>query len=269
MKLVSMNLNSEPKHPSKRDRVFRWGELAFLIVGFVFLGIFGGQRLYDAFYQSYQDYEFNQSLEGKQATAAGYLRHKFGLETKETPAPSPSVSTPPTTLPEPRAPLAPGELVGRVVIPRLGVSAMVNEGADNDILSRAVGHVPSTARPGDAGNVALAAHRDTHFRPVRNIAAGDTIELETADGTFEYRVDKMWVVSPKDTSVLQPTKEPSLTLITCYPFNFVGHAPKRYIVRATQVAMTRRGEQEKIATQPVKAPAQARRTKVRRAGSGD
>lgn len=281
MSLVRMNLGFEPPRPSKRDKILRWGELVCLIVGFVCLGIFGGQRVYDAVYQSYENYEFNQSLDGKQATITGYLREKLGLESKEeskeiAQPPIPSTPEPPKAAPQPRKQLAPGELVGRVVIPRLGISAMVNEGTDNKILARAVGHVPSTARPGEPGTVALAAHRDTHFRPVRNITKGDTIQMETADGTFEYRVEKMWVVTPKDISVLRPTEEPSLTLITCYPFNFIGHAPKRYIVRATQVGVTPRTQEATAQPAPVKAPmkktpsaAQARRQKTHRSGSGD
>lgn len=218
-----------------RRKVLRWGEIALLIAGFACMAIFVGHRGYEWVYQSYEDYRFRQEVAGVKPSATGFVREKLGLD-KRRPAPEP----PPQADirdPEPprRQPLKRGELVGRVSIPRLGVSAIVHEGVDNRTLARAVGHVPSTARPGERGNMALAAHRDTHFRPVRNLKPGDVIQMETVDGTYEYKVAKMWVVSPKDVSVLKPTRENVLTLITCYPFNYVGHAPKRYIVRAIQV----------------------------------
>lgn len=126
-------------------------------------------------------------------------------------------------------------LVGRIEIPRLGVSAIIREGVDNRTLDRAVGHIPQTAFPGDPGNIALAAHRDTFFRPLKHIRAGDRIRVSTPDGDFSYIVSGTSVVAPTDLSVLNPTPEPSLTLITCYPFNFVGPAPKRFVVRALAV----------------------------------
>jgi sortase A len=117
-------------------------------------------------------------------------------------------------------------------VPRLGLSAIVREGVDEATLRRAVGHVPQTARPGEAGNAALAAHRDTFFRPLKHIRKGDRIKVTTPDGAHEYRVTETRVVAPDDVSVLAPTMNPTLTLVTCYPFNFVGTAPKRFVVRA-------------------------------------
>jgi sortase A len=102
-------------------------------------------------------------------------------------------------------------------------------------LRRAVGHVPQTALPGQWGNIVLAGHRDTFFRPLRKIQAGDAIALKTPAGNFEYRVESTAVTAPTDVQLLKPTEDRSLTLVTCYPFYYVGPAPKRFIVRARLV----------------------------------
>lgn len=146
------------------------------------------------------------------------------------------MSVPPSateaTRPAPRLSLATGAVVGRVEIPRIGVSAIVREGDDVKTLRRAVGHIPGTALPGDAGNAGLAGHRDTFFRGLRNIQTGDQIMLTTPAGNARYRVRSTRVVDPSETSVLAPTDGSTLTLVTCYPFNYIGAAPKRFIVRA-------------------------------------
>ena len=114
---------------------------------------------------------------------------------------------------------------------------MVKEGTDEDILARAVGHLPSSPVPGVPGNVAVAGHRDTFFRPLRNLRLHDRILFTTWQGrTFEYEVESEKIVRPTDVSVLQASAEPTLTLVTCYPFYYVGSAPKRFIARARQVA---------------------------------
>lgn len=129
---------------------------------------------------------------------------------------------------------APRSTIGRLEIPRLGLSIIVREGVDAETLRLAVGHIPGTASPGDTGNVGLAGHRDTFFRRLRDVRAGDEVRLTTVDGRYTYRVRSTSVVAPDDTSVLDGTARPSLTLVTCYPFYFVGAAPKRFIVRAEQ-----------------------------------
>ena len=123
-------------------------------------------------------------------------------------------------------------LIGRLEIPRLNLAVMVREGADERTLSRAVGHIPGTALPGNVGNVGLAGHRDTFFRSLRNIRADDTIELETTAGTYRYVVKSTRIVTPRDVSVLEASGGETLTLVTCYPFYYVGSAPKRFIVHA-------------------------------------
>lgn len=111
-------------------------------------------------------------------------------------------------------------------------------GDDDATLDMAVGHLPDTPRPWEPGNSAMAAHRDGLFRPLKGIKVGDELRLRTREGDFTYRVRETKVVMPTDLSVLEPTEHNSLTLITCYPFNYVGAAPKRFIVHADRVVPT-------------------------------
>ena len=138
--------------------------------------------------------------------------------------------------PRPAKPLATGELIGRVDVPRLGLSAAVAEGDDDQTLEKAVGHLPDTPLPWDRrGNVALAAHRDGLFRRLEHIRLGDDVRMVTPRGEFHYRVTKTHIVDPDDVWVIAPTPRPTITLITCYPFSFVGNAPRRFIVQAQLV----------------------------------
>lgn len=121
-------------------------------------------------------------------------------------------------------------------IRRLGIEAPVLEGTDDWALDRGVGHIEDTAAPGAKGNCGLAGHRDGFFRALKDVRAGETIEIETLRGVSTYRVDRAWIVSPDDVSVLDPTPTHALTLVTCYPFYFVGSAPQRFIVRAVDVS---------------------------------
>ncbi len=126
-------------------------------------------------------------------------------------------------------------LVGRIEIPRIGMDAMVLEGTDNGALLRGVGHIPHTAFPGERGNAGLAAHRDTFFRGLHGIAIGDRIRVQTLDGLFEYRVDRVRILPPDRADVLGPTRQARLTLVTCYPFHWIGPAPMRFVVNAHAV----------------------------------
>jgi LPXTG-site transpeptidase (sortase) family protein len=125
-----------------------------------------------------------------------------------------------------------GTPIGRLVIPRLHLRAMVREGAGADTLDVALGHVPGTALPGQAGNVAIAGHRDSLFRCLRNISKGDSIVFQTIHGSYTYRVKETAIVKPQDVGVLASGSDSEITLITCYPFYYVGPAPDRFIVRA-------------------------------------
>jgi sortase A len=117
-------------------------------------------------------------------------------------------------------------------IPKIHLEAPVLEGTDDLTLNRGVGRIPGTARPGEEGNVGIAGHRDGFFRGLKDVSAGDSIDLVTPQGIKSYMIDRVLIVNPSDTSVLQPRTEPSLTLVTCYPFYFVGSAPQRYVVQA-------------------------------------
>ncbi len=132
-----------------------------------------------------------------------------------------------------------GGLVGRVEVPKLHLSAVVFQGTTASVLDHGVGHLDGSPLPGQNGNVVLAAHRDTFFRSLRNIHEGDDVTVETQYGTRTYKVASTEIVPPTDVSVLDPTLRPALTLITCYPFYYVGHAPKRFIVRAFEIPPVR------------------------------
>jgi sortase A len=125
-----------------------------------------------------------------------------------------------------------GSVLGKLEIPRLGLSVMVVEGDSHGDLKRAAGHIPNTALPGKPGNTGIAAHRDTYFRPLQGIKAGDAITVQTLEGTYQYRVTSTKIVNPTDNEVLFPTPRESLTLVTCYPFYYIGPAPKRFVVLA-------------------------------------
>ena len=122
-------------------------------------------------------------------------------------------------------------------IPKIRLEVPVLPGTDHFTLNRAVGHIDHTATPGANGNTGIAGHRDGFFRGLKDIAPGDAIELETLGMKEVYRVERTWVVDPTDVSVLAPTPTRSITLVTCYPFYFVGSAPQRYIVRAVRADM--------------------------------
>jgi sortase A len=131
----------------------------------------------------------------------------------------------PAPVPAPRRHLNEGDLFGRLEIPRLNLSVMVMEGDGDSILRLGAGHVPGT-------QMCFAAHRDTFFRALKDIHVNDTIRFTTPDGTTEYRVVSTKIVPPSDTSVLDAKDDSTLTLVTCYPFYYIGPAPKRFIVQA-------------------------------------
>jgi len=137
-------------------------------------------------------------------------------------------------LSEPRT-LADGDVIGEIQVPRLGLNAIVVQGDSSANLRRAVGHVSQSALPGETGNVALAGHRDTFFRPLRDIRVGDEVRFATRERDFDYRVEAIEIVAPNDTRVLQASGGRQLTFITCYPFYFVGSAPKRFVIHAREV----------------------------------
>jgi sortase A len=118
-------------------------------------------------------------------------------------------------------------------IPKIHLEVPVLEGTDDLSLNRGVGLIAGTSRPGGEGNIGIAGHRDGFFRGLKDLALGDTVEIETLEGTISYAIDRIVIVPPSDISVLAQRSQPSVTLVTCYPFYFVGSAPQRYIVQAS------------------------------------
>jgi sortase A len=119
-----------------------------------------------------------------------------------------------------------------ISLARLNIRAPVFEGTDDLILNRGLGWIAGTARPGDAGNVAIAGHRDGFFRALKDVVLGDRIELFSTSGTVIYAVEGVQIVTPENVGVLRSRDAPSLTLVTCYPFYFIGPAPQRFVVQA-------------------------------------
>jgi sortase A len=212
-------------HQRRTQSVLRWSRYLFFAVGILALG-YVGYALVDAnLYQAYETWRFERALKSVKP-AAGAVEPFHTL-----PLPAPTEAD--------RAGVqraAPkGSSLGQIEITSIGLTAMIEEGDNGRTLRRAVGHIPGTALPGQHGNVVLAGHRDTFFRPLRNIHKGDEITLTTLDGSYRYRVNFTEVIEPQDTKVLDHSSDAILTLVTCYPFYFVGPAPKRFIVRANKI----------------------------------
>lgn len=125
-----------------------------------------------------------------------------------------------------------GTWLARLEAPSVKMKTTVLEGTDDGTLDRGAGHIEDTPLPGQVGNIGIAGHRDTVFRPLRKIKVGDPLELTTRDRVYRFQITSTTIVDPKDVHVLDPTPEPTLTLVTCYPFEFIGNAPRRFIVQA-------------------------------------
>lgn len=128
-----------------------------------------------------------------------------------------------------------GGLVGMLDVPRLKLSTPVIQGDDTGVLRRAVGHLPDTPMPWEDGNSAVAGHRDGLFRPLKDVKVGDEILFRTTRDQFRYRVTETAIVTPDDVSVLRKRPQSTLTLITCYPFYYVGAAPQRFVIHAERL----------------------------------
>ncbi|HEY3458292.1 MAG TPA: class D sortase [Bryobacteraceae bacterium] len=202
-------------------------------------------------YQVYENWAFDQQIAGRPGvTFEDYLRERtpFGFLTSKISKPANTPAAKPERPPTAAPPPVEGTLLGRVEISRLGLSAIVKEGVSTHTLSTAVGHIPSTSMPGQNGNFAIAAHRDTLFRALKDIRTGDLVTFQSAAGSYTYQVAATKIVKPADVSVLradggglipvetgQQGPGKLLTMITCYPFYYVGAAPKRFIVEARLV----------------------------------
>jgi sortase A len=202
-------------------RIVLWTERLLFVAGLALLAWCAYVVLDARIFQQAEDSRLDGLLRVSQETSPG------------TPQ-NPSLTARPA-----RLPLAPAAgLIGRLDIPRLDISVIVIEGVRAATLRRAVGHIPGTALPGQQGNVGISGHRDTFFRPLRNIRRDDMVTLTTLAGEFRYRVVSTSIVRPDNIAVLNPTENQALTLVTCYPFYFVGPAPTRFIVRAERIADT-------------------------------
>jgi sortase A len=191
---------AKPLSEGVRASISRVGSYFFLVVGLLALG-YAAYVVMDAHaFQSYEQSKFEDASRKQ-----------------------------PTVL------LVEGGVIGEIQVPRLQLKAIVVQGDTHTILRRAVGHMPETALPGASGNVVLAGHRDTFFRPLRNIRLGDAITFKTSDGAFQYLVESTEVVPASAVEVLNATSGRTLTLITCYPFDYIGPAPNRYVVRAREI----------------------------------
>lgn len=261
----------EPRHRRPRRPWARRLELALWLVGLVTLGAVGWGWLDGKIYQARQERLLEQALvagaEREQVAAAPAPRVARPLEGGAAALEGPSDASPPAAEPgretasaasgrerdEPRprakraadAPVA--GLLARLTVPRLDMAVMVAQGMDSRTLRRAAGHIPGTAPVGSGGNVGLAGHRDSFFRPLRHVKVGDEIVLTTPQSVSTYRVEWTEVVTPEATEVLRPTPYPALTLVTCYPFTFVGTAPDRLVVRARLVESRAPAAPERVA----------------------
>ncbi|MBZ5537743.1 MAG: class D sortase [Acidobacteriia bacterium] len=218
-------------HNSRRrgQSILHWSRNLFLVIGTLLLVYVGYVMIDTRMYQSHETYLFEQASKSLKVSADG----------DKNPPPSPLVAP----LEEANSVKAVGPAtavhrgfpVGRIEISTIGLEAMIMEGTDGGTLRRAVGHLPGTPLPGQRGNVVITGHRDTFFRGLRKVTKDDEITLTTLDGSFRYRVDFTGVVDPDNVSVLEDSEDATLTLVTCFPFYYVGPAPKRFVVRAHRI----------------------------------
>jgi LPXTG-site transpeptidase (sortase) family protein len=203
--------------------------------GFACMGLCAFMLAQAWFFQAYQDWAFDQQSRGDDVSVSEFLTQVASFSGPDDArfvaslaAGAGAAQTVGFQAPEERA------VVGRIEIPRLGLKAMILEGVSQRTLALAVGHIPGTPLPGKEGNVGIAGHRDTFFRGLQEIHEDDAIVVTTRGGIYRYRVSSRAVVSPRDTQVLEDSPLPSLTLVTCYPFHYLGPAPERFIVHAVR-----------------------------------
>ncbi|MGA2116737.1 MAG: class D sortase [Bryobacteraceae bacterium] len=199
-------------------RTLKWAQRALFACAVLLLGYCGFALADTWIFQRRETMDLDRLLSERRSAAGSTAQPEFHISHKGVPA------------------AAMHGLIGRIEIPRLLFSAIVVEGVDSTNLRRAVGHIPGTALPGEPGNVGLAGHRDTFFRTLKDLGPGDEIQLSTPGATFKYVVELLVVVEPDNVGVLAPSAENVLTLVTCYPFSYIGAAPRRWIVRARQVS---------------------------------
>jgi sortase A len=176
-------------------------------------------------------------LQDVYTTAMPIVTELYELRSGSDPVPEPGAEPDPRPVPKPAPRFEAGEPIGTIEIPRLRLSSVVIESDEAAALLLGVGHLSDTPMPWSGGNSVLAAHRDTFFRPLAGIRRNDVIRFTTNDAEFEYIVRDTRIVDPTDVDVLAPTAVSTLTLITCYPFNYIGPAPQRFVVRAERASL--------------------------------
>lgn len=218
-------------HPPTRGTPFlRWSRFLSLALGVLLLGYCGFVLLDARLYATYQSRRFQRAF--KSLTAVNGSAENPHLSS----LPAAEAASNHTRTGSSGSAGRAGSALGRIEISAIGLDAIIMEGTDAKTLRRAVGHISGTPLPGQQGNTAIAGHRDTFFRALRNIRENDAIMLTTLAGSYGYRVDSIKVVEPDNTAVLDNSDAEILTLVTCYPFYFVGPAPKRFIVRAHRIS---------------------------------
>lgn len=216
MELKSKKQIFLPRQTSGRlCALFNYSSYLFFIIGFFTLSYYVYVWLDASIYQAYQSQKFQKALEDKLLANVG----KVPIRSTESPVE--------------------GMSLGRIEIHTIGIAAMILEGSEESSLQRGVGHIIGTSLPGQQGNIVLSAHRNTFFRPLHDIKPDDEIILTTLEGYYRYRVESTKVVDPEEIDVLNDTGEDILTLVTCYPFNYIGKAPQRFIVRAHNIPVAK------------------------------
>jgi sortase A len=248
--------NTRRRFNALRERISNLSilQLCLVALGLAGIGYYAYTLADEYVYQSFQNWAFDQGIAGRaNVTFTDYLSERTllgflvrGNRSNAIPAIATKAEAPDSEPQKTIAALAHGAVLGRLEIPSLHLSAMVREGVDDKVLRVAVGHVPATALAGQRGNFAIAAHRDTLFRALKNIGSGDLVTFQASDGNaYQYRVAATQIVRPSDVSVLRADggglitgggsiqgMPKLLTMITCYPFSYIGSAPKRFIVEA-------------------------------------
>jgi LPXTG-site transpeptidase (sortase) family protein len=214
---VKQSRRAPGQHQRTTSRIWIWAQHFFLFAGIAFLSVVAVALADSASYSRH----FHR---------LHTTHHEGGSQSERENAPRLTDSTPNKSN------------IGVLNIPRLNMTIPLFDGTEWTTLNHGVGRIVGTAHPGEPGNLGIAGHRDTYFRGLRNIRLGDLIELQRTEGIDTYRVDRLRIVMPSDVSVLRPSAVPTVTLVTCYPFYFLGSAPKRFVVTASLVTQTYTGE---------------------------
>lgn len=230
-----LSSHTSRRSSNSRRNVWLWIEGVLLVSGIVLIAMFGAARI-ESSLSSRADLKSFAEPRRSQPASPGDLP-----QLRSTPGGAESKSSGDidrrNAFRKGNAPLA------VLQIPKIHLAVPVLDGTDALTLNRAVGLIAGTARPGEEGNIGIAGHRDGFFRGLKGIAAGDEIQLKTLSGTDTYVVREIQIVAPSDVAVLEGRAEPSLTLVTCFPFHFIGSAPQRFIVRASLTQHTDAGSE--------------------------